>query len=73
MKGLLLNAAETGERLEMIYICNKNELSQRTIKVLEVQEYEFKAYYYTRKQFRTFKISNVLSIGHLRKHIKMGA
>jgi predicted DNA-binding transcriptional regulator YafY len=72
MRGLLLNSAETGERLELIYITDKNELSQRIIKVLEVQEDSFKAYCYTRKQFRTFKMSNVLSIGHLRKH-KVGA
>jgi predicted DNA-binding transcriptional regulator YafY len=72
MKGLLLNAVETGERLELIYMSNKSELSQRIIKVLDVQEDSFKAYCYTRKQFRTFKMSNVLSIGRLRKH-KMGA
>jgi predicted DNA-binding transcriptional regulator YafY len=72
MRGLLINAAETEERLELIYMSDKNELSQRVIKVLTVSEDSFKAYCYTRKQFRTFKMSNVLSIGHLRKH-KVGA
>jgi predicted DNA-binding transcriptional regulator YafY len=72
MKSLLLNAAETGERLEMIYMSNKSEISQRIIKILAVTDDSFKAYCYTRKQFRTFTMSNVLSIGHHRKH-KVGA
>jgi predicted DNA-binding transcriptional regulator YafY len=72
MKGLLLNAFEAGERLELIYMSNKNDLSQRVIKVLAVLEDEVQAYCYTRNQFRTFKMSNILSIGRLRNH-KMGA
>jgi len=43
MKGSLLNAAETGERLEMIYMSEKGKISQRIIKVLNVEEGSIKA------------------------------
>jgi len=68
MKRLLLNAAETSEKLEMIYISNKGEITQRVIKVEKVGEEYFRAYCYTRKQVRTFNMSNILSIGPLRKY-----
>ncbi|WP_018663809.1 hypothetical protein [Heyndrickxia acidiproducens] len=68
MKSLLLNAVESGERLEMIYISEKGEISQRIIKVLNVEDGSIKAYCCTRRQFRTFKLVNILSVGHLRKY-----
>lgn len=72
MKGLLLRAVASGAELEMIYQNEKGEISQRRIKVLAVNEEFFKAYCYTRRQQRTFKLSNVLSIGPVRK-MKKGA
>ncbi|KQL54500.1 hypothetical protein AN964_13990 [Heyndrickxia shackletonii] len=68
MKGLLLNAVESCEKLEMIYLSNKGEITQRIIKVEKIGEDYFRAYCLTRKQVRTFKIKNVLSIGPLRKY-----
>jgi predicted DNA-binding transcriptional regulator YafY len=73
MKGLLMRAAESGERLEMIYQSNKGDLTQRIIKVEKVGKDSFKAYCYTRMQLRTFKLNNVLSIGPIRKHYNRGA
>ncbi|MBL5767738.1 hypothetical protein [Heyndrickxia sporothermodurans] len=72
MKGLLLKSASTGENLEMIYLSNKGEITQRIIKVEKVGEESFKEYCYKRRQSRTFKLSNVLSIAPL-KHHKRGA
>ncbi|MBE6184882.1 hypothetical protein [Heyndrickxia ginsengihumi] len=68
MKGLLMNAVETGETLEMIYLSNKGEISQRRIKVLNINEGSIKAYCYTKRQFRTFKLDNILSIVPFRQH-----
>lgn len=68
MKGLLLNAVESGEKLEMIYQSKKGEITQRVIKVEKVGEDYFRAYCFTRNQVRTFSISNILSIGPLRKY-----
>ncbi|KHD84198.1 WYL domain-containing protein [Heyndrickxia ginsengihumi] len=68
MKGLLMRAVESGERLEMIYMSAKGDISQRVIKMLNVNSDSLKAYCYTRKQFRTFKLDNILSIVPFRQH-----
>ncbi len=72
MKGLLKRAVESKEVLEMIYQNNKGEFSQRRIQVIKMSEESFSAYCFTRKQQRTFKISNVLSVGPVRK-VRRGA
>ncbi|MFH5779038.1 WYL domain-containing protein [Heyndrickxia oleronia] len=72
MKGLLLRAVESHKNLEMIYQSNKGEITQRVIRVEKVGEQSFRAYCYTRKQVRTFKLSNILSIAPLKLH-KRGA
>ncbi|MBU5213581.1 hypothetical protein [Heyndrickxia oleronia] len=68
MNGLLLRAVETHEKLEMIYLSNKGEITQRVIRVEKVGDQSFRAYCYTRKQVRTFKLSNILSIAPLKMH-----
>lgn len=72
MSGLLLKAAVSGAILEMIYLDCKGNISQRRIKVLSVKEESFRAYCYIRMQQRTFKTSNILSVGPVRK-IRRGA
>jgi predicted DNA-binding transcriptional regulator YafY len=72
MIGLLKRAAESKEVLEMIYQNNKGEFSQRRIQVIKMSEESFSAYCFTRKQQRTFKISNILSVGPVRK-VRRGA
>ncbi|WP_102274119.1 hypothetical protein [Cytobacillus massiliigabonensis] len=72
MRSLLLKAAARGELLEMIYLDCKGNISQRRIKVLLVKEESFQAHCYIRKQQRTFKISNILSVGPVRS-IRRGA
>lgn len=73
MKGLLIRSIETGEKLEMIYQSNKGDLTQRVIKVEKVGEDSFRAYCFTRKKVRTFKLSNILSIAPTRKRYSQGA
>ncbi|MEK4922046.1 hypothetical protein MKX67_09055 [Cytobacillus sp. FSL W7-1323] len=66
MKGLLIRGVNNKEELEMIYLDNKGDISQRRIKILAVYEDYFRAYCFTKRQQRTFKVSNVLSIGPVR-------
>ena len=68
MISLLIRSAQTGERLEMIYLSEKQQLSQRVIKVLEVQNDTIKAYCFIKRTYRTFKMTNILSIVPARLH-----
>ncbi|MFD2446362.1 hypothetical protein ACFSO7_20585 [Bacillus sp. CGMCC 1.16607] len=72
MKSQLIKAVESGRILELIYVDGKGNISQRKIKVLDVNAESFCAYCYTRQQRRTFKLDNILSIGHERR-IRRGA
>jgi predicted DNA-binding transcriptional regulator YafY len=72
MNGLLRRAALNSETLEMIYQNNKGVISHRVIKIIKLNDETFCAYCFTRKKQRTFKLTNVLSIGPVRK-IKRGA
>ncbi|MEH7122130.1 hypothetical protein V7127_02675 [Bacillus sp. JJ1773] len=71
MKGLLLRAEETGEILELIYMSDKQKLSQRTVMVLEVHQDSIKAFCFMRRMPRIFKLDNILSIAPAR--IRRGA
>ncbi|MGG3803190.1 hypothetical protein [Metabacillus fastidiosus] len=72
MRGLLLRAVSNNVVLEMIYQDNKGIISQRKIKVLTLSEDSFRAFCYSRKQKRTFKLGNILSIGPAER-VKRGA
>ncbi|MFA1818988.1 hypothetical protein ACDX78_02090 [Virgibacillus oceani] len=48
--------------LEMIYIDDDNNLTQRFIRVLDKHENSILAYCYYRKKVRTFKMENILSL-----------
>ncbi|MDQ0174221.1 WYL domain-containing protein [Bacillus chungangensis] len=68
MNGLLMRALESKEKLEIIYLSNSNEISQRKIRVIEVKQ-SIKVYCFLRKQYRVFSLSNILSMQPLKnKH-----
>ncbi|RST75259.1 hypothetical protein D4T97_008370 [Siminovitchia acidinfaciens] len=67
MTGLLMRAAGSRQRLELIYINKNNQISQRIIKVIGVTESTIKAYCFSNKQFRTFNLANILSIAPVRQ------
>lgn len=73
MNGLLERALESGEVLEMIYLSEKSEISQRRISVVDVSPGIIKAYCFLRKKQRSFKRSNILSIGPVKKKYERGA
>jgi predicted DNA-binding transcriptional regulator YafY len=62
MDGLFIRSIEENMPLEMIYLAKNHELSQRKLIVLEVNEEYIRAYCLLRKQVRTFKRENILSI-----------
>ncbi|MGG3846693.1 hypothetical protein [Aeribacillus composti] len=72
MNGLLLNAKNYGFALKMIYMNDQGVITERFITVKDFNDHYIRAYCHFRKTFRTFKRSNILSIG-LAKRQSMGA
>ena len=62
MDGLLIRSIEENIPLEMIYLAENQKLSQRKLIVIEVNDDYIRAYCLLRKQIRTFKRENILSI-----------
>ncbi|GIN70932.1 hypothetical protein J14TS2_14070 [Bacillus sp. J14TS2] len=67
MINFLKRACDDKTPIQIIYIDQDNKISQRTIKVLAISQTIIKAYCYTKRQFRTFKISNILSVGSVKQ------
>lgn len=68
-----MRSIELGEKLEMIYLAENGEITQRVIRVCKMNVDTFRAYCFTKRQIRTFKISKILSIMPFRKLFKQGA
>ncbi|MDM5328270.1 hypothetical protein [Neobacillus sp. CF12] len=62
MDGLLLRAVEENIPLEMIYLSQDQQISQRKLLVKEVNDEYIRAYCLLRKQIRTFRRENILSL-----------
>ena len=62
MDGLLLRAIEENIPLEMIYLSQDQQISQRKLLVKEVNDEYIRAYCLLRKQIRTFRRENILSL-----------
>lgn len=62
MDGLFLRSIEENIPLEMIYLSGNRRLSQRKLIVKEVNNEYIRAYCLLRKQMRTFRRENILSI-----------
>jgi predicted DNA-binding transcriptional regulator YafY len=62
MDGLLLRSIQENIPLEMIYLSKDQQISQRKLLVKEVNDEYIRAYCLLRKQIRTFRRENILSI-----------
>jgi predicted DNA-binding transcriptional regulator YafY len=62
MDGLLLRSIEENIPLEMIYLSQDQQISQRKLIVKEVNDEYIRAYCLLRKQVRTFRRENILSL-----------
>jgi predicted DNA-binding transcriptional regulator YafY len=72
MKGMLLNAKESRTPLLMVYMDDKGTVTERFITVKDFDDDYIKAYCHWKKQYRTFKRCNILSIGPVRQR-RVGA
>lgn len=63
MNNIINRAYVDNQPLEIIYLSDSNQMSQRTILIKEIGLKSIKAYCFTKKQIRTFKIENILSAG----------
>lgn len=61
MKGLLDRAIEKGQKVQVIYLSEEGELTQRWVTVWKVTDRYLIGYCHYRKQKRTFTLSNILS------------
>jgi predicted DNA-binding transcriptional regulator YafY len=62
MDGLLLRSLEENIPLEMIYLSEDQQISQRKLLVKEVNDEYIRGYCLLRKQIRTFRRENILSL-----------
>lgn len=67
MNGILRRALVNRHALKMIYMNQKGDLSYRIIKVLSYDANRIQAYCYSKRQFRTFRLANILSIAPYRQ------
>lgn len=62
MREMLQRCLVSGKRLEMIYLSDKGEFSQRMIKLISLDEKTVTAFCYFRRSKRIFKLENILSL-----------
>jgi predicted DNA-binding transcriptional regulator YafY len=62
MNGLLLRSLEEKLPLEVIYLSEKQEISQRKMIIKEINNNTVRAYCLLRHQVRTFRLDNILSV-----------
>ncbi|WP_255247456.1 hypothetical protein [Paucisalibacillus globulus] len=71
IKGLFLRTIENKKKIVIFYIDNKNQVTQRYVRIISMDDSSIVAFCYWRKQIRTFMLENILSAGPIRK--KVGA
>ncbi|WP_100406282.1 hypothetical protein [Bacillus solitudinis] len=69
MKGLFNRSLNSREAIQMIYLAADGTISQRSVTVLTFNEVHIICYCHNRKQRRTFKIENILSVFPINKRI----
>lgn len=57
----LRKAFQEQKNIEIMYVDQDNKVTQRFIRILELNEKTVKAYCYHKKSLRMFKIENILS------------
>ncbi|SEP61077.1 hypothetical protein SAMN05216232_0341 [Virgibacillus subterraneus] len=70
MNGLIQHSVDTKEKIVIFYMDHKNNVTERYIRVINYNDDKILAYCYYRKQVRTFKRNNILSVGPARKQME---
>ncbi|CEI80602.1 hypothetical protein J18TS1_37940 [Oceanobacillus oncorhynchi subsp. incaldanensis] len=69
MIGLLHHSLDKKEKIMIYYIDRHNNVTQRVIRVVGIDDKRILAYCYYKKQVRSFKIENILSIGCVKRSV----
>jgi predicted DNA-binding transcriptional regulator YafY len=66
VKNFLLRCQLNQKPVEIMYLSNSGEVSQRTITIRDIHDSKIKAYCHLRRTQRVFKLENILSINYKR-------
>lgn len=69
MRGLFQRSIENKEKIIIFYIDSSGQVTERYVRVLQLHDGYITAYCHYRKQVRTFKLENILSVGPIRKRV----
>ncbi|RDW17489.1 hypothetical protein CWR48_13265 [Oceanobacillus arenosus] len=69
MKGLIMRSMDNKEKIMIFYIDSNNNVTQRIIKVIDINDESIIAFCFLRKKVRTFSHENILSAGPIRKRV----
>ncbi|WP_042148913.1 hypothetical protein [Paucisalibacillus sp. EB02] len=69
MKGLFQRSIDNKEKILIFYIDSKNQVTQRYVRVISMDDNSIVAFCYWRKKVRTFKLENILSAEQVKKRV----
>lgn len=69
MKHILQWSKENKQKLILFYMDHNNQVTQRFVRVIDIQEDSFIAFCFYRKQVRRFKYSHILSCGRNQRRV----
>jgi predicted DNA-binding transcriptional regulator YafY len=64
MKNFLLRCQLNNRPVEIMYISNSGEISQRTITIKDIRVHTIQAYCHLKRTYRIFKLDNILSVNY---------
>lgn len=67
--GFLKSSMEQKKKIMIYYMDSKGKVSQRIIRVVEMNDKKMLAYCYYRRQVRSFKLDNILSCGNVKRSV----
>jgi predicted DNA-binding transcriptional regulator YafY len=71
VKSIFRQSIDNKQKIVIYYVDSKNNLTQRIIQVISMNDGLLLAFCFWRKKVRTFKVDNILSAGPIKK--RMGA
>ncbi|MBM7601581.1 putative DNA-binding transcriptional regulator YafY [Virgibacillus halotolerans] len=57
------------EKIMIYYMDSDNRVTQRIIRVIQMEVHSIVAFCYYRRQIRTFRLNNILSVGPTKKGV----
>ena len=69
MTGLFRRSIDNKETIMLFYMDSNDEVTQRYVRVLQIEDAHILTYCYYRKNVRVFKLNNILSAGPTNKGV----